>query len=206
MLLARMFERIEQIIQLMNFDEIPEHRKSELSVLIDYIESRRLLQEPINLNFICTHNSRRSQFSQLWAKVASDHYGIAINSFSGGVEVTSFNSRALDSLMRFGFHVTRKRENNPVYSVSWSEESEPLLMFSKLYNDQINPSGNFAAVMTCSDADENCPIIHGCDARLAIRYEDPKKYDDTPLESLFYDYRSLQIANELFYVFSRIKQ
>ena len=58
--------------------------------------------------------------------------------------------------------------------------------------------------MTCDHADENCPFIPGCDVRLPIRYEDPKAFDDTPLEAEKYDERSLQIANEMFYAFKNI--
>ena len=78
-------------------------------------------------------------------------------------------------------------------------------MFSKLFDDKTSPTSGFAAVMTCSHADENCPIVPGCDQRISIRYDDPKKYDDTPLEKVMYDYRSFQIATEMFYVFSQVK-
>ena len=58
--------------------------------------------------------------------------------------------------------------------------------------------------MTCSDADENCPYIPKAEKRIPLRYDDPKSYDDTPIESEKYDERSLQIASEIFYVFSQI--
>lgn len=188
----------------MEFNSISRERKEELSVLIDFIQRKKSSGIPILLNFICTHNSRRSQFSQIWARVASDYYQIPIQSFSGGVEVTAFNERAVASLIRFGFKIESDGNENPTYLVTWNYESTPLAMFSKIYDDPSSPSADFAAIMTCSHADENCPIVRGCEQRIPIRYEDPKRFDDTPLEAAFYDYRSFEIATELFYVFSEV--
>ncbi|MEM6362727.1 MAG: protein-tyrosine-phosphatase [Bacteroidota bacterium] len=183
---------------------IPEERKAILNTLIDYIRSGTQSRKEVNLNFICTHNSRRSQFSQIWAQVAAYYYGVDINSFSGGVEVTEFNLRAVASVERFGFEVEKEGGVNPRYSVKYSKRAQPLICFSKIFDDPSNPKENFAAVMTCSHADENCPFIPGAEARIPVRYDDPKTFDGTDLESSKYDERSLQIAAEMFYVFSKV--
>jgi arsenate reductase len=185
---------------------ISEERKAVLQALIDYVQQKADQNQEINLNFICTHNSRRSQFSQIWGKVAAAFYGIDINSFSGGVEVTAFNERAVASIKRFGFKVSKKGDGNPKYFVFYSEEEAPIVTFSKVYDDAANAPSGFAAVMTCSHADENCPFIPGAEARIPVRYEDPKAFDDTDQEAEMYDKRSMQIASEMFYVFSRIKK
>jgi len=184
---------------------IPQDRKQVLQPLIDYVQSKVDQGLVANLNFICTHNSRRSQFSQIWAQTAADYYHIPLRSYSGGVEVTAFNERAVSSLERSGFKITKEGQGNPNYFVFHSENSEALVAFSKLFDHPANDGKPFAAVMTCSDADENCPFIPGTEQRLPMRYEDPKAFDDTPKETEMYDTRSLQIASELFYVFSQIK-
>lgn len=199
-----MFSKIQQVIDKMEFNSISESRKNELDVLSQFIQAKKDKNFPVLLNFICTHNSRRSQFSQVWAQVASEYYNIPVQSFSGGVEETAFNERAVASLERFGFKVEKSGIDNPKFEVRWSENCKPLVMYSKLYDDSNNPSSEFAAIMTCSHADENCPFVAGCEKRIPIRYEDPKNYDDTPLEMAFYDYRSFEIATELFYIFSKI--
>ncbi|GAB4251398.1 MAG: protein-tyrosine-phosphatase [Vicingaceae bacterium] len=202
-----MFASIQQVIDKIDVDNISDERKKLFSGLILYIQEKREEKAQVLLNFICTHNSRRSQFAQLWAKVAADYYHIPVESFSGGVEITAFNERAINSLKRFGFKIKSiPNGNNPYYFVSWKEEMNGLKMFSKTFDDPINPKNNFAAIMTCSHADENCPFVAGCEVRIPIRYEDPKNYDDTPLEQCFYDYRSFEIATEMFYVFSKIKK
>jgi arsenate reductase (thioredoxin) len=183
---------------------ISEARKAILQELVDYIQQKKDQNQEINLNFICTHNSRRSQFSQIWGKVAAAVYGTDIQSFSGGVEVTAFNERAVESIKRFGFKVSQQGEINPKYFVRYSDDENPIVAFSKVYDDSTNAQHGFAAVMTCSHADENCPFIPGAEARIPMRYEDPKAFDDTDEEALMYDTRSLQIASELLYVFSKI--
>ena len=59
--------------------------------------------------------------------------------------------------------------------------------------------------MTCSSADQGCPIVLGADKRIALTFEDPKAFDNTPLQKEKYLERSLQIATELKYVFENIK-
>lgn len=201
-LLSGISETVEKARSL----PISNERKENLQVLIDYIQEKVMAGEELNLNFICTHNSRRSQFSQIWAQTAADYFRIPAHCYSGGVEVTEFNERAVESIRRSGFRVTKKESDNPVYFIFHSDEAEPISAFSKIYDDPINKAKGFAAVMTCAHADENCPIIHGTEVRIPLRYEDPKKYDGTPDEADRYDERSLQIASEMFYVFSQISQ
>jgi arsenate reductase len=199
-LLPTLFATVERARSLIISDE----RKQFLKVLIDYIQKKLDAGEQVDLNFICTHNSRRSQFSQIWAQTAADFFGVPARCFSGGVEVTAFNERAVDSIERMGFIVSKKGDVNPEYLIFHSENSEPIITFSKLFDDPINRSERFAAVMTCSHADENCPFIPGTESRIPVRYEDPKVFDDTPQEAEKYDERSMQIASELFYVFSQV--
>ncbi len=197
--------QLKQTTEALQLDGISDERKEVLAQLIEYIQLKKNEGQIVKLNFICTHNSRRSQLSQIWAKTAAALYKVDIESYSGGVEVTAFNERAVACIKRAGFKVDKKEsENNPIYLVTYSTDEPPITAFSKTYNDETNATESFAAVMTCSHADENCPYIPGAEARLAVRYEDPKAFDDTPEESLRYDERSLQIATEMMYVFSQI--
>lgn len=204
---STLYPKLAEFIQKASKLPISEERKQVLQVLIDYIQSKVDQDQEVNLNFICTHNSRRSQFSQIWAKTAADLYGVEANCYSGGVEVTAFNDRAVNSLKRSGFRIASKENgSNPVYFLFHSDDSEPIVAFSKVYDDPINKASRFAAVMTCDHADENCPFIPGTEQRIPVRYEDPKAFDDTEIESEKYDERSMQIASEMLYVFSQIKK
>lgn len=199
------FSSIQAVVDELDITTIPERRMPVLHDLIYYIREKSTGNQPVLLNFICTHNSRRSQLSQLWAQVMAYIFGVQARCFSGGTEATAFNERAVASIKRAGFRVSQAGENNPHYTVGFASGADPLVMYSKTFDDETNPTQGFAAIMTCSDADENCPFIAGADRRVPLRYEDPKAFDDTGLEAEKYDERSLQIATELLYVFSQIR-
>jgi arsenate reductase len=176
--------------------------------LIDYLSAKLDSGTTPQLNFICTHNSRRSQLAQVWAYTAARWYGIPVKTFSGGVEETAFNPSAIEALNKAGFSVQIVNENkiNPVCFVKLNETDQPLATFSKLFQHESNPKENFAAVMTCSDADENCPYIPGAEGRIPLLYDDPKIYDNTPEAAAKYLERSEQIGSELLYAFRKTKK
>lgn len=196
-----MNEAVFQLISQLDNSKIENHRKDLLKPLQDYLSQKIKQKTEINLNFICTHNSRRSQLSQIWAKVIADFYGLNINSFSGGIEITACNERTIASLERLGFGVINPGGENPHYQVKYDENKAPVVLFSKIYDDPPNPKINFAAVMTCTHAEENCPFIPGVEKRISLPYEDPKAFDNTSKETIMYDKRSLEIATEMKYVF-----
>lgn len=188
-----------------NFDSIPSGRKEELQKVAEYIQSKLDDSKTAKLNFICTHNSRRSHLAQIWTAIAADYYGIEnIETYSGGTEATAFNPRAVTAVERAGFKVENPGGNNPRYEVSFSEDAQPMICFSKKFDDNFNPDKNFAAIMTCSDADENCPFVPGAEFRKAITYRDPKESDGTDHESETYDKRCKQIASEMFFMMSEV--
>jgi arsenate reductase (thioredoxin) len=189
------------------FGGIPPGRKALLETLSRYITEKRKKNESVNLVYICTHNSRRSHFGQVWAAVAAARYKIAnVHAFSGGTEATAFNVNAINALKRAGFKIeTRDQNNNPVYKVYYSEQENPVECFSKTYDHPANPARKFAAIMTCGEADENCPLIPGSELRVVTTYEDPKAYDSTHLRDSKYDERCRQIALETLYAFSKVK-
>lgn len=189
------------------FDTIPNDRKSVLAKVADYVRERLSKSEPAKLTFICTHNSRRSHLSQIWAQVAAEYYGLeGVETFSGGTEATAFNPRAVAAMQRCGLRIVADdpTASNPRYSVTTSDSSTPQLCFSKAYGDPPNPSKGYCAVMTCSQADDACPLVMGCDLRMPIRYEDPKVADDTEFEAQRYDERSAQICSEMLYMMSLV--
>ncbi|MBN8693491.1 MAG: protein-tyrosine-phosphatase [Bacteroidetes bacterium] len=190
-----------------SFEEISSDRKSLLSKIATYILEKRSENKTINLIYVCTHNSRRSHFGQVWAQVAADYYQIEnVSTFSGGTEATAFNPNAINALKRVGFKIeTTDSSLNPHYEVYFSEKTKPIECFSKVYNDSVNPQNNFAAIMTCSDAEENCPFIPGVELRIGTTYDDPKAFDNTPLQDAKYDERCRQIALETLFVFSLVR-
>jgi arsenate reductase len=181
---------------------IIDHRKDLLRPLHDYVMLKIKQKAEANLIFICKHNSRRSQLTQVWAKVISDYYGFNLNSFSGGTEVTNCDARTIASFERMGFKVKNTGGENPYYELIYHEKRKSIIVFSKTFDNASNPRNNFAAVMTCTNADENCPFIPGAEKRISLPFEDPKIFDNSAQESEKYDERSMQIATEMKYVFN----
>lgn len=203
-----MFTSIQQLCNelVLDFDAIPNERKVLLSRISSYIQEKKDKNQEINLVYVCTHNSRRSHFGQVWSAVAANYYHIQhVQSFSGGTEATAFNPNAISALKEVGFEIDKLSEtDNPHYAVKFGPTNKTIC-FSKTVDDQANPTANFAAIMTCSDADENCPFIPGVELRIGTTYEDPKAFDGTDLQDIKYQERSKQIAKECLFVFSQIK-
>jgi arsenate reductase (thioredoxin) len=190
---AKLNEVIEQYVRqrVAEFDQIPAERKSQLERLARYAASCQQAGKPAQFVFICTHNSRRSHLAQLWAAVAAVYYSVPdVKTFSGGTEATAFNPRAVAALQRAGLTITqRSQDPNPQYEVEFAEGIPPQRCFSKVYSASPNPQSDFCAVMTCSNADKNCPLVKGAALRVAIPYDDPKDFDGTPQETAKYDER-----------------
>lgn len=188
------------------FSTISEERKKLLEQIAHYVQTKKKRHETIRLMYVCTHNSRRSLFGQIWSKVAAGYFGVKqVESYSGGTEATAFHPNAIQALEKTGFKIKKTNESlNPNYQVYFDEE-DYCSCFSKMYDDAHNPSSNFVAIMTCSDAEDNCPFIPGVDLRIATTYDDPKVYDNTGLQEAKYLERSNQIALECLYVFSLLK-
>lgn len=202
----QIFSRIKDTINTLDTASIPEERKRALRRLTDYIQNKADQNEQVRLNFICTHNSRRSHLAQVWAQVMAEHFGVPkVHSYSGGTEATAMFPIVGETLKEQGLEILPISEGaNPVYAIKFGKNSPPIVAFSKTFDHPFNPHSNFAAIMTCSQADEGCPFIVGAEKRIPITYEDPKAFDGTSRQSEKYRECSLQIATELLYVFSKI--
>lgn len=201
------FPSIENEICAFQFETISSERKAILLPLIGFIQEKVNNKQEIRLNFICTHNSRRSHLSQVWAQTAAAHFNLKnVFCYSGGTEATALFPVVAKTLEQTGFQVATLSEGeNPIYSIKYAANEHPIIGFSKTYDNSFNPLSDFAAILTCSQADGGCPFIAGAEKRIAITFEDPKAFDNTPQQEEKYKERSVQIATELFYVFSQIK-
>ncbi|MCO5241552.1 MAG: hypothetical protein M9904_16000 [Chitinophagaceae bacterium] len=198
---------VETISKVVNFQNISEERKTILQPLIDFVQQKTDNKLEININFICTHNSRRSHLSQVWAQVAAYYTIPDVHCYSGGTEETALFPKVAETLTNQGFSIFKIADtNNPVYAIKYSDNALPVIGFSKKYDSPFNPVSAFAAIMTCSQADGGCPFIAGAEKRIPVTFEDPKSSDGTPEQSKVYAERSLQIATEMFYVFSEVSQ
>ncbi|WP_420576876.1 low molecular weight phosphatase family protein [Ekhidna sp.] len=196
-----MISKLYQYISSLDLQSIAESRKETLNQVVQYIKKT----DHPKLNFICTHNSRRSHLSQIWAQTMAHHFGVKVETFSGGTEATAFHPNAVAAIEKVGFVVKKSDGANPRYEVKFSDEASPMACYSKTFDDPVNPSSGFAAIMTCSEADSECPIVFGADTRIKLFYEDPKVSDGSGNEEKVYGERCRQIATEMMFVFQQIK-
>jgi arsenate reductase len=174
--------------------------------LVSYLQEKIKTKQTIRLNFICTHNSRRSHLSQIWAQTMAFCFKIPqVFCYSGGTEATAMFPKVAETLTNQGFQIQQlSKESNTVYAVKFNENEHPIICFSKAYFHEFNPQSQFAAIMTCNNADEGCPLVLGAEARFPIKYDDPKAFDGTEQMNKKYAEKSLQIASEMYFVFSQI--
>ena len=201
------FQSIAAIIQTLNTSVIAKERKLILEPLIQYVQQKIANKESIRLDFICTHNSRRSHLSQIWAQTLAHYYNIPnVFCYSGGTEATAMFPKVAETLINQGFQISSlSKDNNPVYAVRYNADSHPIICFSKTYDDAFNPKSAFGAILTCDSANEACPMVIGAEKRFPITYTDPKAFDNTPLQTEKYLEKSIEIATELAYVFMSLE-
>lgn len=183
-------------------NQVTSERRAVLDQIVASIEEQLRSRRESRLTFICTHNSRRSHMSQIWAQTAAYHYGLdRVFAYSGGTEATACNCRTVEAMRRVGFEIVdTTKGDNPIYEVTYAKDRPAIRAYSKLYNADGNPSEDFIALMTCSVADKTCPVVKGAVARYAIHYVDPRLCDDTPTETQAYNERCREIAREMFYI------
>jgi len=189
-------------------DTVPVERKVVLNRIAADITAQLQAGKAANLTFICTHNSRRSHMSQIWAQTAAYYYGLnQVHAYSGGTQVTACNCRTVTAMRRVGFEIADATTgDNPIYLVRYAEDRPVIRAYSKLYNADGNPTQEFIALMTCSAADQSCPQVKGAIARHAIHYVDPRLCDDTPTETTAYNERCREIAREMFFIMSEVRR
>src|SRR5690554_143195 len=202
-----LYEKIEDLISQLDFESIDEVRKNTLQPLIEFIQKKVDKKDEVKLNFICTHNSRRSHLAQIWAQTMAHYYDVPkVFCYSGGTEATAVYPAVVDVLKASGFEIDYLADlNNPNYAIKYAENQASIVAYSKRWDDASNPKDSFCAIMTCSEADGDCPVVLGAEKRVPIHYLDPKAFDHSPQKLEEYNQTSIKIATEMSYVFAQIK-
>ena len=203
---TRIYPKIGEFLDTLDTSQVPSERAAVLQGLAHQVKARLDQGHPVELRFICTHNSRRSHFAQIWAQVIAEHnkmHGITFS--SAGAEITALNQQVVQTLIRQGFEIPiPEQKPNPHYEIQYADNRASILAFSKNLQDESLLKSNFIAIMTCSEADQGCPFVPGALSRVALPFEDPKIADGTAEEEKVYLERSIQIAREMKLLFQYI--
>lgn len=197
---------LKEFILNISKESIPKNRRDTIQPLVNFIQKKVDQQEKIRLTFICTHNSRRSHLAQVWAQTMAYYFRIeAVFCYSGGTIATALFPTVIQTLSEMGFSIHKLTHGkNPIYNIKYAVNEPSIISFSKEWHNEFNPKNEFAAILTCSQADEDCPNIWGAEKRISLPFEDPKTYDNHPRKILKYKAINIEIASELYYVFSKI--
>lgn len=193
---------------LEGLEELPEDRVEVLTGAVKLAVERVKVGKPVKMAFICTHNSRRSHLSHVWATVAADVFSIpGVEAHSAGTEATACNIRTVKALQRAGWGMdiaANGESSNPHYRMTYGANGESVMCWSKTLSDDTIPTEDLVAMMCCSSADKGCPFVPGSVGRVSLHYEDPKVADGTPEEEARYDERSLQIVTEMLWMMREV--
>src|SRR5690554_6469672 len=128
-----LYEKIEDLISQLDFESIDEVRKNTLQPLIEFIQKKVDKKDEVKLNFICTHNSRRSHLAQIWAQTMAHYYDVPkVFCYSGGTEATAVYPAVVDVLKASGFEIDYLADlNNPNYAIKYAENQASLLRIPK---------------------------------------------------------------------------
>ena len=113
----KQFTQIIKVIKSLDTSTILNERKEVLQPLVTYIKDKFQSKKTIRLNFICTHNSRRSHLSQVWAQALATYFSIdKMYSYSGGTEATAMFPMVAETLSKQGFQIKKiSSTENPVF-------------------------------------------------------------------------------------------
>jgi len=189
------------------FRDIPEERRFRLNEIVDYVQNQRMLNKNPQLLFISSNQASIGQMIQIWAETAAYYYGLTgIKTYSGGMNPQGISTSTIVSLERAGFIVYRSNiEGVDLYKVKYSYNLRPIQIFPKKIDYRINPRADYMAIMVERSADINISRVRGTHDRLSLPYNDPLQYEDSAMEDGAYDHLCRQIALEMFYVFSQLK-
>ena len=197
---------IKTIIKNIDTD-LEKNREEKLIELAQTIKNTYKNENNVQIIFICTHNSRRSQFSHIWAYVSSLYFKLDfIKPFSGGTEIDTVNLNVIKSLINSGLKIEKTHKEDAMYLLKPFKEYKGINLYSKEYSCKSNPTKHFIAIMTCSDADKMCPVIKGADKKVSLPYPDPRVADNTGLEEEVYNQTCSTIAKEMFYLMKQVKK
>lgn len=182
---------------------IDEQRTKTLLSISKFIKSETEKGKAVNLNFICAQNSRRSQLAQVWCSYAIAYYNLQnIQSFSGGINVSSFYRNTVKTLQEVGFkfQIIEFSHQNSHYLISCKENFKPIAGFSKLYDNEHNKKP-FIAITLCENIEIECPIFTDTIKRFHLSYSSPKIYDATLYQAEKYLELNKKIAGEIHLIF-----
>lgn len=186
------------------FNSFSKKRLKILDQLMVYLKELVAKKLELNVIFVCTHNSRRSQFAQFWLDTFLHNFGIEnYNIFSAGTVETEVHKNVISVIEHYGFTVTKDSEiNNKKYKIALGKGYE-INLFSKEITSVLEAGlGSFVLIFVCDSAYENCPFVIENQKHFSLTFEDPGRYDEDLNALEYYQKCAYKIAAEMHYLAS----
>lgn len=109
----------------------------------------RAAERKVNVLFLCTGNSCRSQMAEGWARQLK---GDRVEAYSAGVEPHGMNARAVQVMREAGVDITGQRSKHV---------------------DELRDVPLDVVVTVCGHAHETCPVFPGTTRVVHVGFDDP---------------------------------
>jgi len=183
--------------------DIPIQRLELLIKLSKFISDQLKKESFVNLNFIDENNSKISQLLQVWSSFAIHYFKLKnIQSYSGGISVSSVHKNTIKSLQKIGFkfQLVDFSHQNSSYLINSNNFTGTGLVFSKSVYDQTNKSP-FIALIVSENPNTISPYITDTVKLFHLEYPNPNSFDTNLLKTERYTALNLQIAAEIHFLF-----
>lgn len=168
----------------------------ERKLRLDGIKSRLEDIRSGTICFVCTHNSRRSQFAQFWFDNIAQANNLSWNVLSAGTEATAVYPSVITALEHDGITLQYENKVNPHYTSTAIRHP----LYSKTIEELSSTVNIDLAITVCDHADQNCPIIPNVRERSHLPYIDPKHSDGSNHEASTYLETSRMVRQEMQYL------
>ncbi|MDX1828288.1 MAG: hypothetical protein R3342_01960 [Lutibacter sp.] len=183
--------------------DIPKQRLNSLIKLSEFIADQLKNQSFVNLNFIDEDNSKISQLLQVWSSFAIHYFKLKnIQSYSGGISVSSVHKNTIKSLQKIGFkfQLVDFSHQNSSYLINSNNFTGTGLIFSKSVYDPTNKSP-FIAIIVSENQNTISPYITDTAKLFHLEYPNPNSFDTNLFKIERYTALNLQIAAEIHFLF-----
>jgi protein-tyrosine-phosphatase len=167
---------------------------TSIAVVAQHIVRNLEARGQLTLVFGCTHNSRRSILSEVWAHVALAGVHPRLRALSAGSDPQGVAPGTLGALARAGFTISADEQRGWVATAG----DLRLALRSKRFADLELSDVGFGLVVNCSVLDESCPTVPGSFFRTPLIFDDPRAADGTLSADAAYDRCCAEIARTQF--------
>lgn len=163
----RPYPELEAYFKAIDVKQLDKSHLEALENIRENVNISNMDYEDWNVVFHCTENAFRSQASQVFLQTLCYAKRFKrINSFSAGKTSTEVSPMLIAYLSKIGYRITSADKNGVVvYEVKFSDDAEPVILFSKTTTDKSLPAKDVISVIVCNSKKEiDCKDIQTASA------------------------------------------